>query len=121
MRNYRAYILGAEGHRFIWAEGFLRDHPDDEVALNAARKLADKYDVEVWEAGRLVARLSAVGELTSPGLAPSLVSPIPSDSEKSAVGPISLRKVSELASGSNLFLDKAGTSENSSEKLPHVS
>jgi hypothetical protein len=109
MHDYRAYILGDEIHRFIWVEGFLSDHPDDAAALNAAKEISDKHDVEVWEGGRLVARLSPGGKIMSPELAPSLVFAAPSDAEKNAVRPaepISLGRVSELAasSESNLFL-----------------
>jgi hypothetical protein len=99
MGNFRAYILGIDGHHFVWVEGFLRDHPDDEAALNAAKELTDKHDVEVWDGGRLVGRLSPGGEVLSPELVPSLVSPTSPHSDKNAVSPISLRMVSELASG----------------------
>jgi hypothetical protein len=47
MRDYRAYILGIDGHRFIRVEDFLSDHLDDAAALNAAKQLTDKHDVEV--------------------------------------------------------------------------
>jgi hypothetical protein len=110
MRDYRAYILGIDDHRFIRVEEFLSDHRDDAAALNAAKQLTDKHDVEVWDGGRLVARLSLGEELASPGLVPSLVSALPSDSETNAfkppVEPVSLSGVSELAasSESNPFL-----------------
>ena len=104
MGDYRAYILGIDGHRFVWAEDFPNDHPHDGAAMNAARQLSEKHDVEVWDGVRLVARLS-------PGLVPSLVFAPPSDREASSVKPaepISLSKVSELAlaasSENNLFL-----------------
>jgi hypothetical protein len=95
MRNYRAYILGIDGHRFVWVQDFSADHPDDAAALNAAEKLSDVHDVELWDGGRLVARLSP-GEEASPGLAPSLAA----DGERNPVSssePISLSRVSELA------------------------
>jgi hypothetical protein len=57
MADYRAYILGIDGHRFVWVESFLSNHPDDAAALIAAKKLIDGHDVEVWDRGRLVARL----------------------------------------------------------------
>jgi hypothetical protein len=99
MGNYRAYILGINGRRFIWVESFSSDHPDDVAALNAAKELSDKHDVEVWDGSRLVARLSPGGEVMSPELVPSLVSLTPRDSDKKTVDPISLSRVSELASG----------------------
>jgi hypothetical protein len=40
MPEYRAYILGIDGHRYIRVADFLSDHPDDEL----------------WERGRLVGR-----------------------------------------------------------------
>jgi hypothetical protein len=94
MRDYRAYILNIDGHRFIWAKEFSNSHPSDAAALNAAKQLTDKHDVEVWEDGRLVARLSPDegslvarlspgGEGVLPGLAPSL----PSDCENGSVRP----------------------------------
>lgn len=102
MRDYRAYILGIDGHCFIRVEDFLSDHPDDTAAIDAAKQLTDKHEVEVWDVGRLVARLSLGEESMSPWLVPSLVSSAPSDdSEKTAVRPpvepISLNRVSELA------------------------
>jgi hypothetical protein len=56
MSEYRAYILGIDGHRFIKVKEFLSDHPDEAAAMKAAKKLVDGYDVELWDGGRLVAR-----------------------------------------------------------------
>jgi hypothetical protein len=70
MRDYRAYILGIEGHRFIRAENFLSDHPDDAVAIATAKKVSDDHDVELWDVGRFVARVSPDGKISSPELAP---------------------------------------------------
>lgn len=99
MQDYRAYILGIEGHRFIRAENFLCNHEDDTTALSAARLLTDKHDVEVWDGARLVARLSH-GKIISPELAPSFVFASLSEGEKNSiksVQPISLSKGLELA------------------------
>jgi hypothetical protein len=57
MPDYRAYILGGGGHRFLRAIEFSRDHADDATALLAAKQLINGHDVELWEGGRLVARL----------------------------------------------------------------
>ena len=100
MRDYRAYILGIDGHRFIRVKDFLSDYRDDAAALNAAKQLTDKHGVEVWDCARLVAVLSPGGEvMLSPGLVPSLV--FASHTEKGSVElpveQISLRSVSELA------------------------
>jgi hypothetical protein len=113
VRDYRAYIFGIDGHRFIRVKDFLSDYRDDAAALNAAKQLTDKHDVEVWDCARLVARLSPGGEvMLSPGLVPSLVFAAPSDTENNSVEPPvepnSLSKVSELAldatSASNPFV-----------------
>jgi hypothetical protein len=73
MRDYRAYILGTEGHRFIRAENFLSDHPDDAAAIAIAKKLSDNHDVELWDGGRYVARFSPDGKISSPELAPFFI------------------------------------------------
>ena len=113
MRDYRAYILGIDGHRFIRVKDFLSDYRDDAAALNAAKQLTDKHDVEVWDCARLVAVLSPGGEvMLSPGLVPSLVFAPRSDTEKNSVElpveQIALRSVSESAlaasTGSNPFV-----------------
>jgi hypothetical protein len=57
MPEYRAYIIGTERHRFIKADQFLSDYPDDTTAITAAKKLINGHDVELWDRGRLVARL----------------------------------------------------------------
>ena len=56
MLEYRAYILGINGQRFIRVAEFSSDHPDDATAMKAAEKLIDGHDVELWDRGRLVAR-----------------------------------------------------------------
>jgi hypothetical protein len=98
MRDYRAYILGIDGHRFVWAKDYVADQPNDAAALSAAKGLTDKHDVEVWDGGRLVARLSPEGEV-SPELAPSLAFTPPSGCENRSATPtepVYLNKVSEV-------------------------
>ena len=105
MRDYRAYILGIEGHRFIKAKEFLSDHPDDAAALDAAKRLLDGHQVEVWDCGRLVARLSASGEMESPELVPLLVSTASPDGASTSASsdgfnsgkPVPLSRISEAA------------------------
>jgi hypothetical protein len=108
MRDYRAYILGIDGHRFVKVKEFSSDQPDDATALRAAKQFADGREVELWDCGRLVARLSPDGEVTSPELAPFMFSAALSgsrnDSSKPPVQAISLGRVSELA--------KAASNEN---------
>lgn len=100
MRDYRAYILGVEGHRFIKAKDFSSNHSDDAAALKAAMQLHDGHEIELWDRGRLVARLSPNGEIGSPELAPFSASVVPAESEKQTGIPgetVSLSRVSELA------------------------
>ena len=56
MPEYRAYILNVDGERFVWAANFSNDHSDDAGAMEAAKKLVEGHDVELWDGGRLVAR-----------------------------------------------------------------
>ena len=56
MREYRAYIFGIDDHRFLKVAQFSSDHPDDATALQAAERLVDGHDVELWDCARLVAR-----------------------------------------------------------------
>jgi hypothetical protein len=101
MGDYRAYVLGIGGKRFVWVKDFLTDHPDDAAALKAAKNLTDAHDVEVWEGGRLVARLSPSGEGRSPGLVPTMDFALSCDSENAPVGQVELddpvSRVLELA------------------------
>jgi hypothetical protein len=100
MRDYRAYIFGIDGHRFIKVKDFVSDQPDDEAALRAAKQLVDGHDVELWDCGRLVARFSPNGEIASPELAPFSVAIAPADGEKPSAKPaepVSLGQVSDLA------------------------
>jgi hypothetical protein len=104
MRDYRAYILGVDGHRFVRVKEFSSDMPDDAAALSAAKQLVNGHDVELWDCGRLVARLSSDGEVSSPELAPLMVShtlsvgkPTAGSAGEPLAGSVSLRRVSELA------------------------
>jgi hypothetical protein len=101
MREYRAYILGVDGHRFLRVKDFLSDQRDDAAALSAAKQLADGHEVELWDGGRLVARLSPDGEVVSPELAPFMVSAPLIETRNASGKPIvetpSLGRVSELA------------------------
>jgi hypothetical protein len=54
MAEYRAYIIGTDGH-FIKAVDL--DCADDEIALQQARQLVDSHDVELWQLDRRVAKL----------------------------------------------------------------
>src|ERR1700727_1830410 len=86
MGEYRAYILGIDGHRFVMAKEF------------SSNQLVDGHDVELWDCGRLVARLSPDGETLSPELAPS-ASITPNDGPNNLGQPAestSLSRISKL-------------------------
>jgi hypothetical protein len=51
MSNYRAYIVGSDGH-FHSAEVIMAD--DDAQALQIAEKLVDGHDVELWQLDRKI-------------------------------------------------------------------
>ena len=105
MRDYRAYILGIDGHRFIKVKDFLSDQPDDAAALSAAKQLVDGHDVELWDCGRLVARLSPNGEVASPELAPFMVSTVPPQSEeKVSVAPSEVVRAQSSETDQNYLL-----------------
>jgi hypothetical protein len=54
VREYRAYIVGDDGH---FHSSTVIEAPDDDAALEAAKPLVDGHDVEVWERDRKVAIL----------------------------------------------------------------
>jgi hypothetical protein len=56
MPEYRAYIVGRDGH-FTGFEPLLCG--DDAHAIEKAKRLVDDHDVELWSGERLVTRLSA--------------------------------------------------------------
>jgi hypothetical protein len=52
MQEYRAYIVGHDGH-FEKAVHLIC--PDDETAEKHAKQLVDGHDVELWQLDRKVA------------------------------------------------------------------
>ncbi len=54
MPEYRAYVIGSDGH-------FYRvvplDCADDTEAMEQAKQLLDGHDIELWQLDRKVARL----------------------------------------------------------------
>jgi hypothetical protein len=54
MVEYRAYIVGDDGH-FVGFEGFVC--VDDPEAIDKAKRLVNGHDVELWNGARLVIRL----------------------------------------------------------------
>jgi hypothetical protein len=53
MPEYRAYIVGSDGH-FERAIEF--ECADDDAAMRQAERLIDGHDVELWQRARKVAR-----------------------------------------------------------------
>jgi hypothetical protein len=53
MADYRAYIIGQDGH-FIGAIQLVC--PDDDTAKQYAEQLVDGHDVELWQCERQVAK-----------------------------------------------------------------
>ena len=58
MQEYRAYVVGHDGH-FLRFEEFVAS--DDDAALQHARQFVDGHDVELWSGGRFVKRLQKAG------------------------------------------------------------
>jgi hypothetical protein len=54
MVDYRAYVVGHDGH-FISFEGFTCRTDDDAIAK--AKRLVDGHDVELWSGERFIVRL----------------------------------------------------------------
>jgi hypothetical protein len=58
MAEYRAYVIGQDGH-FIRAIDLFC--PDDETAINEAERLVDRHDVELWQLDRKVETFKRTG------------------------------------------------------------
>ncbi len=58
MSDYRAYIFGKDGHRFLKIPEFLSDHPNATAAVEAAQEFMDGCNGELWEDDRLVCRFT---------------------------------------------------------------
>lgn len=54
MVEYRAYIIGDDGH---FQTVRVLQCPDDAAAIAEAKKLLDGHDIELWQLGRFVAYL----------------------------------------------------------------
>ena len=52
MAEYRAYVIGADGH-FIRAVELVC--PDDDAAKDCAKQLVEGHDIELWAGDRKVA------------------------------------------------------------------
>ena len=56
MAEYRAYIVGGDGH-FVGFEPLVCG--DDAEAVEKAKRVFEGKDIELWCGGRLVIRLSS--------------------------------------------------------------
>ena len=59
MVDYRAYIVGGDGH-FCGFEPLIC--ADDAEAIERAKRLVAEQDIELWNGPRLVIRLNATGK-----------------------------------------------------------
>jgi len=55
MQGYNAYLIGADGHIIRRVELICAD---DDSAKAEASKLADGYDVELWQGNRMIGVLT---------------------------------------------------------------
>jgi hypothetical protein len=55
--EYRAYVIGPDGHIIGLANGFVA--ANDDAAIERARQFVDGHDVELWSGVRLVAILKS--------------------------------------------------------------
>jgi len=55
MPNYRAYIIGRDGH---FQSGVNLHCEDDATAVESAKQLVDGHDVELWQGDRMVTKLA---------------------------------------------------------------
>jgi hypothetical protein len=52
MQEYRAYVIGSDGHVKLRIDLFCAD---DDAATERAKALVDGHDVELWQLGRKIA------------------------------------------------------------------
>ena len=57
MPEYRIYRLATDGH--FWGVPMIVECAQDQEAIERARQMVDGFDLEVWEAARLIARFKA--------------------------------------------------------------
>jgi hypothetical protein len=53
MKEYRAYIIGPDGH--VQGRVDLIDADDEETAKEQAKQYVDGHDVELWQLDRKIA------------------------------------------------------------------
>lgn len=55
MPDYRAYLIGSDGHFY---KSVVLDEPDEAAAIAAAKQLVDGHDVELWQRDRKIAEFA---------------------------------------------------------------
>jgi hypothetical protein len=53
MPDYRAYLIGSDGHFY---KAIALDAPDEAAAIAAAERLVDGHDVELWQRDRKIGK-----------------------------------------------------------------
>ena len=61
MQEYRAYLIDESG-KVSQATIFVREDTD-EAAIDAAKRLLDTHDIDLWQGTRRVVTLRHVGEV----------------------------------------------------------
>ena len=57
MAEYRAYLIGSDGHFF---DAVPLVCADDAETIEKVKQLVNGHDVEVWQSDRMVATLKAI-------------------------------------------------------------
>ena len=61
MTEYRAYVMGHDGH-IKSSRAFVCENDADAIVW--AEQMVDGHDIELWSGDRIVKRLSATGSRT---------------------------------------------------------
>ena len=56
MSQYRAYVIGKDGH---FEKAVELDCADDQAAQEYAKQLVDGHDVELWQQDRRIAKFGS--------------------------------------------------------------
>jgi hypothetical protein len=56
MPEYRAYLIGSDGHFFL---SEVIEAADDAAAVEAAKPLVDGHDIELWQRDRKITVLKS--------------------------------------------------------------
>jgi hypothetical protein len=60
MPDYRAYIIGRDGH---FSSSVPFECADDTEAMEQAKQLVDGHDVELWQRARKIARFDHTSKI----------------------------------------------------------